>query len=407
MTPRRARIPSLVGALHPRPLDWLNFLAAALQTSFGPFVVVYLTAHQWTQVSVGLALSVGTVTGMVSQIPAGALIDAIPVKRVAAGIAIVAIGLAALGLGLRPQPLPVLLAEILQGAAACMVMPAIAAMSLNRVGAGGAGVRLGRNASWAALGNGLASGVMGVIGYYISEQVVFLFAGALALPTLYALVRIGPPRRHVRAENTPVAASPARPLWRLFLDRRLLAFAGCAVLFQFANAPMLQLLGSALTRRDGMAASAIIGACLVVPQLVVAVFSPAVGRAAGRWGRRPVLILAFIALPLRGLLFTVVGNAALLLPVQALDGISGAAFGVLTPLIAADIARDSGRFNLWMGSFGLAGGIGASISTTLAGSVADHFGSNAAFLFLTAVGVALVLLAALALPETGRGSGEA
>ncbi|MEA3149320.1 MAG: hypothetical protein QOD56_259, partial [Gammaproteobacteria bacterium] len=58
-----------------RGLDWFNLFVANIQTGFGPFIAVYLSSQSWTQTSIGLALSIGTVSSMASQVPAGALVD--------------------------------------------------------------------------------------------------------------------------------------------------------------------------------------------------------------------------------------------------------------------------------------------------------------------------------------------
>jgi MFS family permease len=75
-------------------------------------------------------------------------------------------------------------------------------------------------------------------------------------------------------------------------------------------------------------------------------------------------------------------------------------FGVMLPLIAADVAGDKGRYNLCIGLFGLAAGIGATLSTTLAGFAADHFGNTMSFFGLAAAGAVAVALVAAAMPET-------
>ncbi|MGH7153813.1 MAG: MFS transporter, partial [Acetobacteraceae bacterium] len=144
-----------------RALDLLNFFMADVQTGFGPFVAVYLSAHKWTEVDIGLALSLGTIVGVVSQLPAGAIVDAMANKRAAAGAAILAIMAAAVMLALQPVTFPVMAAEILHGVASCVLTPAIAAISLQLVGHATLGERLGRNAAFASIGNGLAAGVMG------------------------------------------------------------------------------------------------------------------------------------------------------------------------------------------------------------------------------------------------------
>ena len=86
---------------------------------------------------------------------------------------------------------------------------------------------------------------------------------------------------------------------------------------------MLPLMGSVLTMRSSQWATVLIAACMVGPQLVVAAFSPWVGRQAERWGRRPLLIAGFAALPMRGLLFATVTDPYLLVAVQLLDGLTG------------------------------------------------------------------------------------
>ncbi|MGB6316973.1 MAG: MFS transporter, partial [Pseudolabrys sp.] len=58
-----------------RGLDWFAFFVADIQTGWGPFVAVYLTSAAWTQLDIGLILTIGTITGLALQIPAGALVD--------------------------------------------------------------------------------------------------------------------------------------------------------------------------------------------------------------------------------------------------------------------------------------------------------------------------------------------
>jgi MFS family permease len=171
-------------------------------------------------------------------------------------------------------------------------------------------------------------------------------------------------------------------------------------LFHLGNAAMLPLLGSALTMRSSQWATAMIAVCIVVPQLVVALISPWVGRRAQQWGRRPILLLGFAMLPIRGVMFATVPSPYLLATVQVLDGVSGAVLGVMGPLVLADITRGTGRFNLAQGILGTAMGIGASISTTLAGYLTDRFGASVAFLSLAGVAAVGLALVWLLMPET-------
>jgi predicted MFS family arabinose efflux permease len=171
------------------------------------------------------------------------------------------------------------------------------------------------------------------------------------------------------------------------------------VLFHFSNAAMLPLALNELSRRVGQA-GLVVSAAIIVPQVVVVLCSPWIGRLAQSLGRRPILLLGFAALPLRGLLFTSVPDAAPLVAIEVLDGISAMVFGLMMPLIAADLTRDTGYLNLAIGSLGLAAGLGATASTTAAGWIADMFGASAAFLGLALVGLAALALVWKLMPET-------
>jgi MFS family permease len=381
-----------------RALDLANFFVADVQTGFGPFVAVYLTAHKWTQVEIGFALTLGTVTSLVSQLPAGALVDMVRNKRMAASGALLGVILAALLLAVMPDRLPVLVAQMLHGFASCIITPAIAAISLHLAGHARFGERLGRNARYASIGNGTAAAVMGVTGAYFSTRFVFLLTAALCVPALISLWSVGP-GTHARGQTTS-AGLDLSGLKRLVGDRRLLIFGACVMLFHLSNAAMLPLAGAAVTMRAGNLANLIIAACIVVPQCVVALLSPWVGRAAERYGRKRILLLGWGALPLRGVLLAVLPGAWPLVAGQAVSGVSAAVFGVLLPLLASDLTPGSGHFNLCMGMLGLAAYIGAAVSTTMSGGIADSAGMQAAFFTLAAIGMLAFAAVWLIMPET-------
>jgi predicted MFS family arabinose efflux permease len=389
-----------------RGLDWFIFFLADVQTGFGPFIAVYLTTQKWTQVEIGLVLSIGGVVGLIGQMPGGAIVDAARSERLVAGFAIAAIGISALAYATWPIFAVVLSAATLHAAASCVLGPAIAAISLGLVGPLAIGERLGRNARYASLGNGVAAAVMGTCGYLLSSRSVFLVTFILAIPTLLALARIRErdidvARAH-GAVPREVPDAKATSVLRLVRQRPLLIFASSVLLLQLANAAMLPLMAGIVTTRSSRWAPVLIAACIIVPQAIVALMSPSVGRMAQQWGRRPLLLIGFAALALRGVLFATVQDPYLLVAVQVCDGITAAVFSVMIPLIVADVAFGSGHFNLAQGIVGTATGIGASLSTVLAGYVSDRFGSSIAFLGLA--GVASAGLAAIwfAMPETRR-----
>ncbi|HEX3498959.1 MAG TPA: MFS transporter [Stellaceae bacterium] len=393
---------SLLRASPARGLDWLNLFVANIQTGFGPFISVYLTTQGWTQTAIGFALSLGTVTSMASQLPAGALVDAVRSKTWVAGCSILVFTASALLFAIQPTPLFVYLAEVLHGFSSCTLGPALVAMSLAVAGEAALGLRLGRNARYASIGNGIGAALMGACGYYVSERSVFILTALLTLPALVALVPLSgiadspPPAQPCTRSRAP----PKERISRVLADRRLIIFAICVLLFTLANAALLPLAASALTTRVSGNANLVIAACIVLPQLIVALVSPAIGQLAATRGRRWVLVVGFAMLPLRGVLFAVLVDPAFVVLIQVFDGIASASFGVMVPLVTSDIAGRSGHFNLSLGFIGLAIGVGATISTTLAGWIGDHLGDPAAFVGLAAVGLVATLMVGFVMPET-------
>jgi predicted MFS family arabinose efflux permease len=272
------------------------------------------------------------------------------------------------------------------------------------VGHAALGERLGRNARFAALGNGIAAAAMGTVGYFFLPRAVFFVTAILLVPTLIALHRIrssevDPARAHGGVPQVP----PDKPLSdvpALVSKRSLLVLAGCVMLFHLANAAMLPLMGSVMTMRSSGTAPLLIALCIIVPQLIVALIAPWVGRQALVWGTRTFVLVAFASLILRTLLFATVTNSYVIPVVQILDGITAASIGVMVPLIIADLTRGTGRFNLAQGVVGTFVGMGSAVSPMLGGYLTDHFGSQVAFLGLGAVAVFGFCAVLMLLPET-------
>ena len=374
-----------------------------MQTGFGPFVSVYLTTQKWTQIDIGLVLSAAGFASLLGQMPGGALVDAARSEKFVGGLAISVIGISALAYAALPVFPMVLSAAVMQSLASCVLGPAIAAISLGLVGRAAIGERLGRNARFASAGSGLAAAAMGACGYLLSARAVFVVTALLLAPALLAVrtitaAEIDPERAHGSPPRR--LHKPPGKLTDLLRSRPLLIFAGCLLLFHLANAAMLPLMGSVVTMRSSRWATVLIAACIVVPQLVVVACSPWIGRRARIWGRRPLLLVGFTALVIRGALFASVPNPELVIVVQLLDGVSAAVFAVMVPLVVADVTQGTGHFNLGQGVVGTFIGIGASLSATLAGYISDRIGSPFAFAGLSSIALAGLATVWLFMPET-------
>ena len=287
-----------------RALDGVNFFVSAALASFGPFVTVLLGEQGWPQDNIGFVLTLGSIAGLVAQYPSGELLDAARSKRLALGLSISIVGLSALMMGLWPTYAVVLIALVLQGTTGGFVGLAIPAVSLGLVGQPALAERLGRNQRFQSAGSLAAAGLMGALGYVMSNRVIFLAAALLVVPALIALTRMRAAEVDfgrsvgILDRRKPTASTRARRAM-LWTDHSLLTFAICLFLFQMANASILPLIGGTLSRHVGRYSSLSMSVLIVVPQVLVVLAAPWIGRQAQNWGRRPLLIVGFGALPVR------------------------------------------------------------------------------------------------------------
>jgi MFS family permease len=392
-----------------RGLDWLNFLVAAMQMVFGPLLSVYLTAHLWNPQEIGVAFSIGTAVVLVVQIPAGALLDAVPSKPAAARIAILMIAAAAVVIAVFPV-LPVVIAALaLQAAASCVLTPAIASITLSLSHQDGLGERLGYNVRFAAIGAGAAAALLGAVGDWVSPRATFFLAAGIGLAALVALRAVDPRDIAQASSRTDHLSALAdyesikkqrHQIRKLLRDRDVQICAAGMALFQLGNAAVLPLAANAVTRTQGHPGNLAVTAAIIVPQVLTAILAPRLGRLAESWGRRPVMLAGVAAVPIRTALLAMNSSPAALVCYQALDGITASVIGVMLPLVVADITRRSGRFNLGMGILGFAGGLGATLSNAVGGAIANHLGEPPAFAALGLAGLVCFILVWLRMPDT-------
>lgn len=393
-----------------RALDALAFFAPDIQGGIGPFLVVFLSSTlAWSPDRVGTVMAASALVGLLVQAPAGALMDHVQSRPrwIAAAVAVIA---ACLVLMVSRPSFPVILAgQSVIGAAGTLVAPAVAGLSLGLVGRGGMDARIGRNAALGAAGTVLWATGTGWIGHRHGPQAMFWLGCVLALPVIAAALSIR--NREVdpvlarggdASDATPLDGVPKPAGLRRWLGRPLAVLLGCAFLFHLANAAMLTLVAQQIGRLVPQHAPLWLSAGVVVTQLVTIPIGLAVGRWAPRLARKPIFLVAFAVLPLRGLLYLMVHSPAGLLALQVLDGIGAGVFGVMMTLMVSDLARGSGHFNLALGAGAVAVGSGAALSNLLAGQVAQAGGFHAGFLVLAGVAALALLLFSLAMPETRR-----
>ena len=381
-------------------LDAVNVFLADVQTGVGPFVAIILASRGWNANAIGVALTVGGLAAVVTQIPVGAWVDAARNKRGILAMAIVATAVSAAVLALTANEALVLAAQGLHGAATALMGPVVIAISLGMVGHRALGERLGRNRRFDAAGNLSAAALMGLAGYFFAPVAIFWVTVMLAVPALASLARIDPKDiDHATARGTAPKGAPVR-LADLRKNRRLLVLLACAVLFHLANGAMLPLLGTVLVRGRAAHSSLLLSLCIMTTQVVVLLAAPWCGRQSERRGRKPLLLLGFGVLPVRAVLYALTTSAPMLVGIQILDGLAATVFSTVAPLVVADVTKGTGRGNVGQGALGLAVGVGGALSNAMAGAIVDRYGYGAGFIGLALVAVAAFILLLTAMPET-------
>jgi MFS family permease len=386
-------------------LDSLNFFLADVRGGLGPYVSVFLlTEAHWDQATIGAVLTISGIIGITLHTPIGALIDATRHKRglLVAGVALFTAS--AIGIAQAPTLPVVLAADIVMAVAGAIFAPTVAAITLGLVLRSELPLRLGRNAAFDRAGNLFIAGMAGLVGWWVGQRAVFYLVPFFAV--FFALALSAIPAHAINHERArgldhADAASRAAPLrWRVLVESKaLLILAGGIALFHFANAPMLPMLGQKLALAHKGEETLLMSAAIATAQLTMIPTALLVGRLAGRLDHKSLLLVAFAALPLRGVLLTLSDDRGYLIAVQVLDGIAAGAMDALLPLVLADIMGGTGRYNLGRGFVGTIQGIGGSLSNVVAGAIVVWAGYSPAFLLLGLVAAAAFLVILIGMPD--------
>ena len=396
-----------------RSLDALNFFLADVHGGLGPYLAVYLlTVRHWDEAEIGIVMSIAGIAGIIAQTPAGALVDAVRAKRAIIVVAALIVTAGSATLYFAASFWSVAFTQAAVGVSGSVFAPAVAAISLGLVGHHAFAGRNGRNQAFDHAGNAAAAMLVGASAYLFGPVAIFFLLAAMAVASLVSALSVpGAEIDHDLARGLDDGEKrdgeePA-PFWPVLSDRRLLIFAAAVALFHLANAAMLPLVGQKLALRDQNQGTALMSVCILAAQLVMVPMALIVGHKANAWGRKPLFLIAFMILPIRGALYTASDDPFWLVGVQTLDGIGVGLTDALLPLIVADLTWGSGRFNVTQGAVRTAKGIGASLSTTIAGLTVVFAGYSAAFLSLAGIAAVGAALFWLGMPETRELSGPA
>jgi MFS family permease len=265
---------------------------------------------------------------------------------------------------------------------------------------------MGRMQGFNHAGNVAAALAAGALGYMVTTAAVFWVVSILGVLAVIATKFIKPDEIDHQAargfETGEAATSQDQPsgFRTLFASRPLLVFVGSITLWQLANAAMLPIIGQKLAIHASREGTILMSALIIVAQAVMVPMALLVGHRADHWGRKPLFLLGFAALPLRGLLLSVTDTPYLAVAIQVLDGVGAGIFGALFPLVIADLTRGTGRYNVTLGAATTVQGVGAAFSTTLAGFIIADSGYSIAFISLAGIALVALLIFFLFMPET-------
>ena len=364
---------------------------ADMQAGIVPFLGVFLLARGWHSGWIGTVMTLGGIAGMAVTTPAGALIDASHNKRlfvIIPGVCTVA----ASGLVLISQDFWLVAAsQVATAIAGAAIGPAVAAITLGIVRQGGFNRQNGRNQALNHAGNMVGACVSGLLGWFDGFAAVFWLAAAFGAISIISVLMVPADAIDDDAarglEQRKQGQSHVSGLQVLVESKPLVVLAAALLFFHLGNAAMLPLYGLAVVADKQADPASFVAMTIVIAQGTMIPASFAAMWMAEKEGYWPVLLISFIALPVRSLIAAWLLNEWGVYPVQILDGIGAGLQSVAVPGLVARILNGTGRINAGQGAVMTVQGIGAALSPAIGGWIAQELGYAPMFLALGAFAV--------------------
>ncbi|WP_295954208.1 MFS transporter [uncultured Xanthomonas sp.] len=379
-----------------RALEALNFTMADVQDGLGPFLSVFLQSKGWSLGAIGSVMTAGGIVGMLATTPGGALVDATKRKRSIVVVSCSMILLASALLWWSPTLPGVIAAQVMTALAAAALGPALSGITLGLVRQAGFDHQIARNQVGSHAGNVVAAALAGLLGWKFGFGAVFVLTGCFGVLAIISVLMIPRDAIDHRAARGMAEAEDDHGThvsgWSVLLTcKPLLVLAAALALFHLGNAAMLPLYGMAVVAAHQGDPNALTATTIIVAQstmVLASLLAMRLIRVRGHWW---VLLLTFLALPLRGLIAASVIHTWGVFPVQILDGVGAGLQSVAVPALVAHLLQGTGRVNVGQGAVMTMQGVGAALSPALGGWIAQGFGYRAAFLLLG--GISLLSLA--------------
>ena len=368
-----------------RPLEALNFFMADMQSGIGPFLGVFLLAHGWESGLIGSVMTIGGVAGMLMTAPAGALVDATAHKRMFVIVPGICTVLASFIVLLSQNFWLVAVSQVATAIAGASIGPAVAGITLGLVQQAGFNRQIGRNQAFNHAGNMVGAGLSGFLGWKFGFTAVFWLAAAFGVLSIASVLMIpGSAIDDKAARGLGEGGQDGKASgFRVLVENKpLLILAAALACFHLGNGAMLPLYGLAVVAEKQGDPASFVALTIVIAQAVMIVASLVAMRMAEAQGYWLVLLVSFVALPIRGVIAADLINRWGVYPVQALDGIGAGLQSVAVPGLVARILNGTGRVNVGQGAVMTVQGLGASLSPAIGGWIAQGIGYSPMFLIL-------------------------
>jgi len=377
------------------PLQSLNFFMADMQAGIGPFLGIFLLAHSWKSGPIGTVMTIGGVAGMLMTAPAGALIDGTKRKRLYVVVPGIFTILASAIILLSQNFWLVSVSQVATAIAGSAIGPAVIGITLGIVKQAGFNRQNGYNQAYNHAGNVAGAALSGYLGMKFGLPAVFYLAALFGVLSIISVLII--PAKSIddnaaRGLKGNGKDDKASGISVLLQCKPLLILAAALACFHLGNGAMLPLYGLAAATRNQGNSTMFVAMTIIVAQVVMVIVSLIAMRMAQKKGYWLVLLISFLALPIRGLIAAHMINQMGIYPVQVLDGIGAGLQSVAVPGLVAHILNGTGRINIGQGAVMTVQGLGASLSPAIGGWIAQDLGYSSTFLILGSFAVVSIFL---------------
>lgn len=371
------------------PLNALNFFMADVRDGLGPFLGVFLQQQGWAVDDIGFVMTLSGLIAVIFTTPIGVLVDAVRAKRAIIIFSALTIMVTCAINYFYPTHVTTTIAQVLAAIAGASIPPAITGITLGIVGKDRFDHQLGQNESYSHAGNAFSALMAGGFSFYYGLSAVFALMGLWTLLSIVAVLLIQ--RNQIdynQSRGLTMSDKSPQSIKCLLTNKGLIILAVTVVLFHLANAAMLPLLSQSMVANGSIerpgwytAMTVIIAQMTMIPMALYA------AHVSENKGYSLIFIIALVALPIRGLLAGLIPHPAIIIPVQILDGIAAGLMGVAVPGLVARILNGTGRFNTGFAMVLTLQGVGAALSSSVAGVMAKLFNYDIAFLVLSSLAV--------------------